>query len=151
LSGPHLEPSLLEAFLQGQVDETAAIGIAEHLDDCSSCRQMASSMDDLHHQLVSSEPEGAMPDDLPAAIWEAHTTRPTAGRWPVLGMAMLAATGLVVAMVGSALGPAADPASIGQGVSVVVADPLHPMLPGAWVSGVAAAALVLIWGVRTRH
>jgi predicted anti-sigma-YlaC factor YlaD len=151
LSGPHLERSLLEAFLQGQVDETAAIGIAEHLDDCSSCRQMASSMDDLHHQLVSSEPEGAMPDDLPAAIWDAHTARPTAGRWPVLGMAAVAAIGLVVAMVGGALGPAADPASIGQGVAVTVADPLHPMLSGAWVPGVAVALLVLVWGVRIRR
>lgn len=151
MSGSHLDPGQLEAFLQGQIDETAALGIAAHLDDCWSCRQLVNRMDDLHQQLVASEVDGAMPDDLPDAIWQAHTTSATAGRWPVLGMAALAAAGLVMAMAGSEPGPGSGLASMEEGLSVAVADPMQSILPGAWISGLAAALLVMVWGVRTRR
>jgi hypothetical protein len=57
----HVPRPLLERFLREDLDESAAIGVALHLDDCPLCRQRADTLDPL----VS--PADALPE-LPAEL-----------------------------------------------------------------------------------
>ena len=101
MSGLHVPDATLAAFAAGDIDETAAVEVARHLDGCSRCATRCSALDPLQPLYAASE-DPPVPSDLAqdiVAAWAApHPRAPE----PAIAAGLLALS-LVVALL--AAGP----------------------------------------------
>lgn len=145
MKGRHPAPELIDAFLLGEVDEATAVQLAAHFDSCPACRQRAFAQDDLHTALMASEEHAEPPADLVQAILEAQPDPPAhTSRVPVIAMALLAASGLIFAMLGNPAGLVSEGAAWGRGLSMAATAVGGPSGLGGWV---AAPGLAVVAGV----
>jgi len=81
---PHPSDDLLRAFVEGDVDEEKAVDIAEHLDCCASCCELAADLDPLAAAFAAvrdPEPPPGLVDGVLAAYHQPQ-------RGPVLEIAL---------------------------------------------------------------
>jgi anti-sigma factor RsiW len=150
LNGRHPAPDVIDAFLAGEVDEVTAVRVAQHLDSCPACRQMAFMEDALHSALVGADERAEAPDGLASEILRAHTQEVEhSGRTPVIAMALIAAAGLVFASGGNPSGLFSEGAAWSRGLSMAASAVSGVSGIGGWVAAPGVAlfaglALVMI-------
>jgi len=155
LRGRHPTPELMAAFLAGEVDDATAVALATHFDSCPTCRQRAFAEDDLHAMLMEADEQAEPPPDLIDAILASPPPPPsTAGRAPVIAMAMLAAAGFLLAALGNPAGLVAEGAAWGRGLTMAATAVGGPSGLGGWVAApglaITAAVVLLVVSKRVR-
>lgn len=146
---------MLEAFLDGSLDEGQAVAVAVHLDSCPPCRQAAFAADDLHLRVVDAEEDAEPPAELAAEIWAARPVeaRPTS-RAPVIAMALMAAAGFLLTVLGDPISLVAEGAAWGRGLTMAATAVAGPSGLGSWVAapavGVLAGAVLVFASQRSR-
>lgn len=88
----HVPEDILQAFVDGEVDEQVAIHVAMHLDDCPRCATRAAHLEPLATAFAATD-DPTVPDDLLETVLAAALTPQP--RFPLLevglGGALLAA------------------------------------------------------------
>ncbi len=149
---------MLACFIAGDLDDASAVEVAHHLDSCPPCRQRAFAEDDLHTILMEADEDALPPADLVPTILASAPLEQAPhqeGRVPVLAMAMLAAAGLLFAMMGNPADLVADGAAWGRGLTLAATAVGGPSGLGGWIAapGLAAVAGAVLWAAsqRSRH
>ena len=119
----HVPNDLLTAFVEGDVGEQLAVHIAEHLDECPGCLNVAAGMEPLNAAFAAmDDPE--VPADLVARVL-AQADAPESLPLTELGISavLLSTAGLVAVLFGKPVAMATDLglvlAALGDGLRVV--------------------------------
>ena len=112
MSGTHVPDALLERFALGDVEESVAVAIAQHLDACGRCSTRAASLEPLAIAFASVDDPPVPPmlaEEVLAALREAPLSRPE----PAIAAGLMALAFLALVASG-------DPASAVVGVARVL-------------------------------
>ncbi|TNE87736.1 MAG: hypothetical protein EP330_17400 [Deltaproteobacteria bacterium] len=101
----HVPEDLLVAFVEGELDESLGIHIAEHLDGCPACATQVAALEPLAVAFASVD-DPVLPIDLVDQVLAAASEQPAQA--PVtevtLGLGLLAAAAATFALFGDPVG-----------------------------------------------
>ena len=130
----HVDPDVLQQFVQGALAEDDCVEVALHLDACHHCLAHADRMDPFA-DAFRAMPEPRIPDGLAqAAVMQARQAAPIARSDVFVGVGLLVAAGVLLVVAG-------DPLPVGVNLGVLT--------KAAWVGGghVLGSTLVLGGGM----
>jgi predicted anti-sigma-YlaC factor YlaD len=95
----HVPEDLLLAFVEGEVGETLAVHIAEHLDTCSQCATRAATLEPLASAFAAVDDPVPPPDLVPAILAAAAVPARALARVEVAMAGLLLVAAVLVAVV----------------------------------------------------
>jgi len=136
----HIPDRLLERFVAGDLAEPAAVEVALHIDECSSCAERASALEPLAEAFASA-PDPVLPDDFHASVL-AELERP---QLPLLelgvGSTLLLVAVALMVFVDGPVRPVVDSFTVAHAVTFVVERVTATLSVGEQVAIVLLAVL----------
>ena len=150
----HPAEILLERFVRGDLDESSAVSVALHLDDCPRCSTRATALDPLASAFAACD-DPLVPDDLIAHVLDeasdiqVRPLEPPAPRMTfrlpelVASGALLSAAALLFIGLGDPAGLATD-AALAASAGITAANLVATDLSAGWMLMPLAALAFLV-------
>jgi anti-sigma factor RsiW len=146
----HIPADILSAFVVGEIDDPAAVTVAEHIDGCPSCAARAANLEPLASAFASSRDPEPPPDLIPSILARLEQPEWLFG-WEVLvGTGLLLIAGLLALALDSPLALATD-ALVVVNASGTLVRGMASALGSFQLSLSFAAAAALTGAVLTLH